>query len=92
MAILRGIVNVALGKAEIREIPHPELPDDHVKVRPTAWAINPDAIDHLVQEGDESCAGCSVGVDYAGVVVEVGPRVSRNFKVGDRIVGVVPGQ
>ncbi|PVI00909.1 GroES-like protein [Periconia macrospinosa] len=92
MSTIKGIINIAPGKAEIRDIPSPKLEPGYIKVKPTAWAINPDDVYHLDLEGEESCAGLPVGSDFAGVVVEVGPGVSRDFKVGDRIAGVVFGQ
>jgi NADPH:quinone reductase-like Zn-dependent oxidoreductase len=89
-----GIINVAPGHAEIREIPAPSSPLEHgaIRVKPTAWAINPDDVYHLDLEGDESCAGTVVGSDYAGLVLEVGPGVQRDFKVRDRTAGLVSGQ
>jgi NADPH:quinone reductase-like Zn-dependent oxidoreductase len=92
MTATRGIINVAPGRAEIQNIPLPALQPGHVRVKPTAWAINPDDVYHLDLEGDESCAGCLVGSDYAGVVVELGTVVTRRFSVGDRIAGVLIGQ
>jgi NADPH:quinone reductase-like Zn-dependent oxidoreductase len=35
--------------------------------------------------------GCTVGCDYAGTVVQVGPKVTKDFKVGDRIAGFTHG-
>ncbi|KAF5679430.1 ToxD-like protein [Fusarium heterosporum] len=77
---------------QFKEIPIPELEPDYIKVKPTAWAINQDDVYHLGLEGEESCVGLLVGSDYAGTVIEVGPGVTRNFKIGDRIAGVVSGQ
>ncbi|WZH42999.1 chaperonin 10-like protein [Fusarium acuminatum] len=88
----QGIVNIGPGQAEVQEITIPELEPDYIKVKPTAWAINPDDVYHLDLEGEESCAGSLVGSDYAGTVVEVGSGVTKDFKVGDRIAGVISGQ
>lgn len=88
-----GIVNVAPGKAEIKQITIPELEHGYIRVRPTAWAINPDDIYNLdLEQEGESRVGLSVGSDYAGTVVEVGPGVARDFEVGDRVAGVISGQ
>lgn len=93
MATVKAIVNISPGKAQILDVPYPKLPkDDYLIVRPTAWAVNPTDPYHLDIDGDESCAGCHVGCDYAGVVVEVGPGVTKGFKKGDRIAGAVNGQ
>ncbi|KAF4452314.1 hypothetical protein F53441_4832 [Fusarium austroafricanum] len=92
MATTRAIVNIAPGQAEIQDVPVQELEPGYIKVKTTAWAINPDDVYHLDLEGEESCEGSIVGSDYAGVVVEVGPGVTRDFKVGDRVAGYVMGQ
>lgn len=35
--------------------------------------------------------GCTVGCDYVGTVLQVGPRVTKDFKPGDRIAGFTHG-
>ncbi|KAG9502209.1 hypothetical protein J7337_005034 [Fusarium musae] len=92
MSTTKALVNIRPGHAEVQDIPVPELEPGYIRVRPTAWAMNPDDAYHLGLEGEESCSGTIVGTDYAGVVVEVGPGVERDFKVGDRIAGGVVGQ
>lgn len=92
MATTKALVNIHPGLAEVQDIPVPELEPGYIRVRPTAWAINPDDAYHLGLEGEESCPGTVIGTDYAGVVVEVGPGVERDFEVGDRIAGGVVGQ
>ncbi|KAF5592960.1 toxD [Fusarium subglutinans] len=92
MSTTKALVNIRPGHAEVQDIPVPALEPGYIRVKPTAWAINPDDAYHLGLQGDESCAGAVVGTDYAGVVVEVGPGVERDFKVGDRIAGGVVGQ
>lgn len=37
------------------------------------------------------CPGHTVGCDFAGVVEEVGPKVTKNWKKGDRIAGMTHG-
>ena len=39
----------------------------------------------------EQGKGCTVGCDYSGTVVQLGPKVTKDFKVGDRIAGFVHG-
>ncbi|KAJ3546370.1 hypothetical protein NM208_g2038 [Fusarium decemcellulare] len=92
MATTRGIINVAPQQARIQEIAVPKLEPGYIKVKPKAWALNPDDVYHLDLDGDESCVGTLVGSDYAGTVVEVGSGVTKDFKVGDRIAGVISGQ
>ncbi|CZR49864.1 uncharacterized protein FPRO_16071 [Fusarium proliferatum ET1] len=89
MTTTKALVNIRPGHAEVQDIPVPALEPGYIRVKPTAWAINPDDAYHLGLEGDETCAGAVVGTDYAGVVVEVGSGVERDFKVGDRIAGGV---
>ncbi|KAF9778518.1 hypothetical protein IL306_003970 [Fusarium sp. DS 682] len=92
MTTTKGIVNIAPGHAEVQDIAIPDLEPGYIRVRPTAWAINPDDVYHLDLEGDENCVGAVVGSDYAGTVVEVGSGVTRDFKVGDRVAGLISGQ
>ncbi|KAF5578722.1 toxD [Fusarium pseudoanthophilum] len=92
MTTTKALVNIRPGHAEVHDIPVPELEPSYIRVRPTSWAINPDDAYHLGLEGEESCPGTVIGTDYAGVVVEVGPGVERDFEAGDRIAGVVVGQ
>lgn len=92
MSTIRAIVNHA-GTAKITNVPYPSLPSDkHILVRPTAWAVNPVDHQHLSYEDELSCDGCQVGFDYAGVVLEVGSGVTRDFKKGDRVGGSIHGQ
>jgi NADPH:quinone reductase-like Zn-dependent oxidoreductase len=83
-----AIVRTATGKAELRSVPLPDLPDDYILVKTAAVAMNPTDWTTLDAKGD---AGTVVGVDYAGVVEKVGPAVSRDFTKGDRIAGISQG-
>jgi NADPH:quinone reductase-like Zn-dependent oxidoreductase len=77
------VINQA-GKAEIREVTVPTLRDDYINVKVHAVALNPTNwkhVDYLASPG--ACVGC----DYAGVVEEVGKRVTKNFKKGDHVSG-----
>ncbi|KAL2812273.1 chaperonin 10-like protein [Aspergillus granulosus] len=85
----KAIVYVERGKAVIQQVPIPKLRDDYILVKVNAVGINPadwKGIDFGV--GD---AGSRIGCDYAGVVEEVGPKVQKAFKKGDRISGMVHG-
>jgi NADPH:quinone reductase-like Zn-dependent oxidoreductase len=35
--------------------------------------------------------GCLCGCDFSGTVMEIGPKVKKDFKVGDRVMGVAHG-
>ncbi|KAI1209007.1 alcohol dehydrogenase [Annulohypoxylon truncatum] len=83
----KAIVAVAKGKAEIRDVENPPVKDGHVLVKVTAVGINP--TDWKTLEW-RAIPGLRIGVDYAGVVEEVGPGVTK-FKKGDRIAGIVCG-
>ncbi|KNG81698.1 protein TOXD [Aspergillus nomiae NRRL 13137] len=67
----------------------PKLRDDYMLVKTVAVALNPTDwkhIDNLVLE-----SGPLVGCDYAGIVEEVGPKVTKEFKKGDRVCGMAHG-
>ncbi|KAI1143284.1 putative alcohol dehydrogenase [Hypoxylon sp. FL0543] len=84
----KAIVAVEKGKAEIREVEKPQLREGYVLVKVKALALNPTdykALDKRVVPGTR------LGADYAGVVEEVGPGVTKPFKKGDRIAGLVHG-
>lgn len=85
----KAIIIRDLGQAEFvsnRSIPR--LRDDYLLVRTVAVALNP--IDWKRLENTPA-PGATMGHDYAGVVVEVGKSIKRDFKVGDRICGLVNG-
>ncbi|KAF5000520.1 hypothetical protein FGRMN_1687 [Fusarium graminum] len=85
----KAIVYVEKGKAAIQEVPKPELRDDYVLIKVNAVGLNPTDWKHI----DYGLAdpGSRMGCDYAGVVDKVGSSVTKPFKKGDRITGVVHG-
>ncbi|KAJ4003818.1 hypothetical protein NW752_011945 [Fusarium irregulare] len=85
----KAIVMVEKGKATIQEVPKPKLRDDYVLVKVNAVGINPTDWKHI--DFEVADAGSRIGCDYAGVVEEVGSKVTKPFKKGDRISGVVHG-
>ncbi|KAL4731709.1 hypothetical protein ACLX1H_000689 [Fusarium chlamydosporum] len=85
----KAIVMVEKGKAAIQEVPKPKLRDDYVLIKVNAVGINPTDWKHI--DFEVADAGSRIGCDYAGVVEEVGSRVTKPFKKGDRISGVVHG-
>jgi NADPH:quinone reductase-like Zn-dependent oxidoreductase len=85
----KAIVFVEKGKATIQEVPKPKLRDDYVLVKVNAVGVNPTDWKHI--DFGVADAGSRVGCDYAGIVEEVGSKVTKPFKKGDRISGVVHG-
>ncbi|CAN6656469.1 hypothetical protein TRVA0_029S00386 [Trichomonascus vanleenenianus] len=86
----KAIVTVKQGVAQVvNDRPLPKLRDDYILVKTVAVALNPTDwkhIDYLVSE-----PGYLSGCDYAGIVEEVGPKVTKSFQKGDRVYGVVHG-
>ncbi|KAL3462460.1 chaperonin 10-like protein [Aspergillus heterothallicus] len=85
----RAIVYVEKGKAAIQEVPLPKLREDYILVKVNTVGLNP--TDWKGLEYGQGAAGARIGCDYAGVVEEVGPKVQKAFKKGDRISGMVSG-
>lgn len=85
----RAVVYQDKGKAAIQEVPVPKLRDDQILVKVNAVGINPTDWKHI--DNGLTDAGSRVGCDYAGVVEQVGDKVTRPFKKGDRISGFVHG-
>lgn len=83
-----------VGHAEITTTPLPKLRDEYVLVRTLAVALNPTdhkAVDGKMGGDDSTLGGCRPGCDYVGVVEEVGPKVTKGFRKGDRICGAAHG-
>lgn len=79
------------GQIEFADIPRPIIGSDEILVRVHAAGLNP--IDYMIPKGDfkpilKLQLPATLGSDLAGVVVEVGSRVSR-FKVGDEVFASV---
>lgn len=70
------------------EAPIPKLDENMVLVRTVAVALN--LFDYKVPHKFPA-PGTVIGCDFAGTIVQVGPSVRRNFKVGDRVFGGVHG-
>jgi NADPH:quinone reductase-like Zn-dependent oxidoreductase len=84
----RAIVKQKPGQAIITNVPVPPLRPGYMLVRTHAVALNPADWTDVDYSG---YYGCIVGVDYAGVVVEVGGQTVRSFKTGDRVAGSAHG-
>ncbi|KAJ4245018.1 hypothetical protein NW762_014225 [Fusarium torreyae] len=85
----KAIVYVEKGKATIQEVPRPKLRDDYILVKVHAVGLNPTDWKHI--DFGRAETGSRIGCDYAGIVEEVGSKVTKPFKKGDRISGVVHG-
>ncbi|OTB10679.1 hypothetical protein K445DRAFT_322801 [Daldinia sp. EC12] len=71
----------------VTDAPIPKVRPGYVKVKTVAVALNPTDWKHIDGVG---IPGSLVGCDYAGIVEELGPDVTK-FKVGDKISGFVSG-
>lgn len=87
----RGIVKLAQGKAELTTIPIPPVHDDYILVKTVAVALNPTDWQTVDETPMPGVAPSLIGCDAAGIVVEVGKKVTKNFKPGDRIAGFSHG-
>lgn len=80
----KAIVKQGATKPAVINTVVPTLRDEYMIVKTVAVALNPEDWQNLDQEGNE---GTISGIDYSGVVVEVGNKVRKNFKAGDRVAG-----
>ncbi|KAG5661873.1 hypothetical protein KAF25_004112 [Fusarium avenaceum] len=76
------------GDAQVVEASVPKLRDNYIIVKVKAVALNPT---DFMQIDYFASPGARVGCDYAGIVEEVGPKVGKAFKKGDRVAGFVHG-
>lgn len=86
---IKAIVVVEDRKVELRDVALPRLRDDYVLVKVKAVGLN--AIDCQRVHWGSAPPGARIGCDYAGVVDQVGPAVTKHFERGDRIAGIVHG-
>lgn len=87
----RGLLKIAQGKSILRDIPIPSVPDDSILVKTIAVALNPTDWQTLDEIPAPGFTHSLLGVDAAGIIVEVGKGVTKDFKVGDRVAGVSHG-
>lgn len=81
MSSNKAIIVQKLGLAQVVDAPLPKLRDNYILIEVRAIALNPadwKHIDYL------SLPGNWCGLDYAGVVVEVGSAVTKSFKKGGK--------
>ncbi|KAL7937738.1 GroES-like protein [Trichoderma chlorosporum] len=88
--MMKSIIIEAPGKATIKDVPIPKLRDDYILVRTTALALNPADCAHIDGRAGP-VVGHRPGCDYAGIVEEVGEKVTKSFNKGDRICGMAHG-
>ena len=87
----RGLVKTAVGKAAIKPVPIPRLRDEYILVKTVAVALNPTDWQTVDEKFKPGTTYSLLGCDAAGIVVEVGSKVTKNFKKGDRITGFSHG-
>ena len=88
---IKAIAVAAGGGSEITTVSPPDLREGYVLVRTTAVGLNPTDWKSADNLFGRPADGCRLGCDYAGVVEAVGPAVTKPFRVGDRIAGIVHG-
>jgi NADPH:quinone reductase-like Zn-dependent oxidoreductase len=86
-----GIIKTTTGKAILTSIPFPKLRDDYILVKTVAVALNPTDWQAVDIAFKPETANTLLGCDAAGIVVEVGKNVTKNFKKGDRVACMAHG-
>ncbi|KKA22159.1 Alcohol dehydrogenase [Rasamsonia emersonii CBS 393.64] len=87
---MKALVYQGPGKATVvSDRPVPKVRDHYILVKVKAIALNPTDWKHVYRGLPKE--GSLIGVDYAGIVEEVGPNVTKDFKKGDRVAGFVHG-
>lgn len=82
-----GLIRTKTSTAILKSIPIPKVRDDYILVETHAVALQPTDWTSLDAVGKP---GVLNGCDYAGVILEVGSKVTR-FKKGDRVTGFSHG-
>jgi NADPH:quinone reductase-like Zn-dependent oxidoreductase len=88
MTTTKAILMTAEKMGVITDVPVPNIRDDWILVENKAVAINPTDWKHI--DMGLANTGAKLGVEYAGIVKEVGSKVTE-FKQGDRVVGFCHG-
>lgn len=86
---MKAVVWNGNGAELVDSRPLPKLRDDYMLIKTAAVAINPTDAKALSQ-GRAAINGL-FGCDFAGIVDEVGPLVTKPFKKGDRVCGCAVG-
>jgi NADPH:quinone reductase-like Zn-dependent oxidoreductase len=83
---MRALRVYSQGKAAVvSDVPIPALRPEYILVRTVAVALNPTDWKSSQGVNDPVTIGC----DYAGIVEDVGEKVTKPFKKGDRVCGFV---
>lgn len=72
----------------VEDVPLPALKPGTVIVRIVAVALNP--ADHKMGAAFPT-PGAIIGMDFSGVVVQIHPETQTNFRIDDRVCGLVIG-
>jgi NADPH2:quinone reductase len=71
---------------EVRDIPQPKPKPHEILVRVKAAGLNRADLNAARGAGGHGAVGATLGIDWAGEVVEVGSEVQGGFKPGDRVM------
>jgi NADPH:quinone reductase len=71
---------------EVRDIPQPKPKPHEILVRVKAAGLNRADLNAARGAGGHGAVGATIGIDWAGEVVEVGNEVQGGFKPGDRVM------
>lgn len=82
---IQVIITEKPGEAKVVEAPVPKLRDDYILVNVKAIGLNPTDWKHV---NFLTSHGARIGCDYAGYVEEIGNRVTKGFRKGDRVAGI----
>lgn len=88
---MKAIMIQGRGHAAIVDSPPPKLREGLILVKTTAVAVNPSDWKHIdfMWVGDPT--GTRPGLDYAGMILDIGPGVGKDLKIGDRVCGICNG-
>ncbi|KAK4507637.1 hypothetical protein PRZ48_001372 [Zasmidium cellare] len=86
---MKAIKIIEGNTAELQDVPIPKLRDDYVLCKVKCVALNPTDWKHIARGTGKP--GVTVGVDFSGVIEEIGPKVTKAWKKGDRVCGFVHG-
>ncbi|TLD18130.1 hypothetical protein PspLS_10423 [Pyricularia sp. CBS 133598] len=88
---MEAIIIKGRGEALIHTTSLPKLREGYILVKVTAVAVNPSDWKHIdfMWVGDPT--GARPGLEYAGVVIDIGPGVEKDFAKGDRVCGPLNG-
>jgi NADPH2:quinone reductase len=71
---------------EVRDIPQPKPKPHEILVRVRAAGLNRADLNAARGAGGHGAVGATLGIDWAGEVVEAGSEVQGGFKPGDRVM------